>query len=134
MLGTRGLMIVNSEADGNFLFRSVSHQIYNTTKHHEMIRSTVVQYLRLEWQYFVSYVIDGDIFEHIECMSQNGCWGDDLEIQAMSEIYKCPVTIFSYSYEPMKTFHESVGSSTPMRLSYHNRSHYNSIAEKDRPY
>ena len=67
-------------------------------------------------------------------MSQNGFWGDDLEIQAMSEIYKCPVEIFAYSDKPMKTFHESVGSSTPMRLSYHGRSHYNSVVEKDRHY
>ena len=67
-------------------------------------------------------------------MSQDGYWGDDLEIQAISEICKCPAEIFSYSGEPMKTFHESAGSSTPMCLSYHGQSHYNSIVEKDRPY
>ena len=32
----------------------------------------------------------------------------------------------------MRTFHESVGTSAPLQISYHGQSHYNSIIVKDR--
>ena len=53
-------------------------------------------------------------------------WGDHLEIQAMSEIYNRPIEVYAMSDSPMKTFHEN-GDSTPLRLSFHGSSHYNSI-------
>lgn len=57
----------------------------------------------------------------------NGIWGDDLEIQALSEIYNRPIEIYAYQTEPMRTFHETDGGEEPIRLSYHGQSHYNSI-------
>ena len=134
LLKIRDMIIVEVEGDGNCLFRSVSHQLYNTTDHHALIRRIVIQYLSLEREYFSQFVIDGDtkFDEYLEHTQRNGAWGDDLEIQAMSEIYNCPVEVFAYSNEPMRTFHESVGSQAPLRVSYHGRSHYNSIVEKDR--
>jgi hypothetical protein len=66
-------------------------------------------------------------------------WGDDIEIQALSEIYNRPIEIYSHSKEPLKTFHETAGSHSritdrelnsnlyPIKLSYHGRQHYNSL-------
>ena len=39
-------------------------------------------------------------------MAKNGSWGDDVEIQALSEIYDCPIQIYAYSTKQMRTFHE----------------------------
>ena len=65
----------------------------------------------------------------------NGVWGDDVELQALSEIYERPIEIYAYRAEPMRTFHEedqaiggaSLGPRNPIRLSYHGNEHYNSI-------
>jgi hypothetical protein len=72
-----------------------------------------------------------------------GVWGDDIEIQALSEIYNRPIEIYSHSIEPLKTFHETDKSYTrgtdrginhkwlPIRLSYHGKAHYNSLTPID---
>lgn len=68
------------------------------------------------------------IEEYVERKRQNGIWGDDIELQALSEIYGRAIEIFSYSKEPMRTFHEHCDSQVePIRLSYHGKSHYNAL-------
>lgn len=58
----------------------------------------------------------------------DGIWGDDVEIQALSEIYNRPIEIYLYSVKPMRTFHEvSYNRNDPIKLSYHGKSHYNSV-------
>eukprot|EP00483_Globobulimina_turgida_P000596 UN00596 len=65
-------------------------------------------------------------------MSRNGIWGDNLEMQAFSEIYGRSIEIYAYDDKPMKTFTLSNNNNgndklPPIRLSYHCNSHYNSI-------
>lgn len=90
-----------------------------------------MRYLEAECEYFKSFIEDGSTTfeEYIKRKSQDGVWGDDVEIQALSEIYDVPIEIYAYSNKPMKTFHESrdEGEQRVLRLSYHGMSHYNSI-------
>jgi OTU domain-containing protein 5 len=44
--------------------------------------------------------------QYVQCKRQDKVWGDDIEIQALSEIYNRPIEIYAYSTEPMRTFHE----------------------------
>ncbi len=37
----------------------------------------------------------------------SGVWGDDVELQALSEIYDRPIEIYSGGNKPLKTFHEN---------------------------
>eukprot|EP00330_Aristerostoma_sp_ATCC50986_P011944 CAMPEP_0114591886 /NCGR_PEP_ID=MMETSP0125-20121206/13839_1 /TAXON_ID=485358 ORGANISM="Aristerostoma sp., Strain ATCC 50986" /NCGR_SAMPLE_ID=MMETSP0125 /ASSEMBLY_ACC=CAM_ASM_000245 /LENGTH=121 /DNA_ID=CAMNT_0001790231 /DNA_START=773 /DNA_END=1138 /DNA_ORIENTATION=+ len=86
--------------------------------------------MEFEKDFYKNYVIGGEngFNDYLERKRKDGCWGDDLEIQAISEIYGTPVEIYAYSNEPMRTFHEvSEGQKEPCRLSYHGKSHYNSI-------
>lgn len=64
----------------------------------------------------------------MENKKKDGVWGDDVEIQALSEIYNRPIEIYVYSCKPIRTFHESsFDGYDPIRLSYHGKSHYNSV-------
>ena len=49
---------------------------------------------------FVDQYEFDSIESYLEFMRENKTWGDDLEIQAMSEIYRRPIYIYSYSSEP----------------------------------
>jgi len=51
----------------------------------------------------------------------------------MSEIYDRPIEIYAYSTESMRTFHEQEDERNrkPIRLSYHGKSHYNSVVNLD---
>lgn len=88
-----------------------------------------MEYIQSEKEYFQNFIVGGqETFDaYIHRKLQNGVWGDDLEIQALSEIYNRPIEIYAYSNEPMRTFHEQEEGNEPFRLSYHGRCHYNSI-------
>lgn len=129
LLAEAGLEVFPIEGDGNCMFRSVSHQLYGSSQHHAVIRAKTLEYMRIEREYFANF-IDGGLErfdEYIEYMSRNGAWGDDTEIQAMSEMYDRPFYIYAYSATPMRTFHEVEGSLPPIKVSYHGKCHYNSV-------
>ncbi|KAL4467723.1 hypothetical protein ABPG74_013058 [Tetrahymena malaccensis] len=68
---------------------------------------------------------------YVQEMSENGTWGDNIEIQIISEIYQRSVEIYvAFQETPMRTFHENQDKfkvNEPIRLSYHGECHYNSI-------
>jgi OTU domain-containing protein 5 len=134
LLLEKDLIIVDVESDGNCLFRAVSHQLYGTTEHHGIIRRYVYDYMSIEREYFSQFIVGGleGFDEYLRYQTQNGAWGDDCEIQAISEIYNRPVEIYAYANTPMRTFHENEGEGRPMKLAYHGQSHYNSITSKDK--
>eukprot|EP01016_Furgasonia_blochmanni_P024276 TRINITY_DN2615_c0_g1_i7.p1 TRINITY_DN2615_c0_g1~~TRINITY_DN2615_c0_g1_i7.p1 ORF type:complete len:360 (-),score=51.03 TRINITY_DN2615_c0_g1_i7:1066-2145(-) len=134
-LAKKGLLIKEIDTDGNCLFRAISEQIYGTEEFHKLIRRICMDYIDIEREYFKNYIIGGiaKIDDYLHRKRQDGVWGDDVEIQALSEIYGRPVEIYAYSAEPMRTFHESALTAVePMRISYHGKSHFNSIKRMGR--
>lgn len=86
-----------------------------------MVRLKCMEYILNDKEYFSSFIVGGlsQIESYVSRKRMNGVWGDDLEIQALSEIYNRPIEIYAYQVEPMRTFHESDGGEEPIRLSYH---------------
>lgn len=68
------------------------------------------------------------IEDYIEHKKNEGVWGDDLEIQALSEIYQKNILIYCYDVQPIKRIGSIEGE--VIRLSYHCNSHYNSIKKR----
>ncbi|XP_022728068.1 OTU domain-containing protein 5-like [Durio zibethinus] len=57
-------------------------------------------------------------------------YGNNVEIQALLEMYKRPIHVYSYSIEPINIFHGSYNiDPLPIRLSYHHGNHYNSLVD-----
>jgi hypothetical protein len=133
------LRVKEIAGDGNCLYRAIAHQVYGDENHYEIAKAKCLDYIELERDFFSQFIEDGkNKFEDYISMKRiNGVWGDDIEIQAMSEIYNRPVQIYSHSIEPLKTFHESnksfnryderVPKLPPLKISYHGSSHYNSL-------
>jgi len=128
-LRDKNLEIIVVSGDGNCLFRAVAHQVYGDESLHSVIRAKVIEYLAVERNYFFEYV-DENYELYLDRMKLDGTWGGNVEIQAMCEIYGRPIEIFAYSATPMRTYTNEIVNLTPkppIRLSYHTRSHYNSI-------
>ena len=126
------LEIKKITGDGNCLFRAISHQVYGTDKYHKIIREKCMDYIEVQKRFFEEF-IDGDFEEYIKKKRKDGIWGDDIELEAISEIYNRPIEIYSGSEKPLRCFHEDKHFDenqyilTPIRLSYHGQKHYNSI-------
>lgn len=118
--------------DGNCLFRSFSDQLYGTPEHHALVRDRCSKYIASERFYFEQFVAEPfDTF--LARIQREGEWGDDVEIEALSEIYDCRVEIYaSLSHSLMRTFHEACDAKWPhpIRLQYEGSAHYNSLAPR----
>lgn len=118
--------------DGNCLFRSFSDQVYGTPEHHALLRDRCSQYIASERNYFEQFVAE-PFDEFLARIQREGEWGDDVEIEALSEIFDCRVEIYaSFTHALMRTFHETCDAkwTHPVRLQYEGHSHYNSLAPR----
>ncbi|KAF8396383.1 hypothetical protein HHK36_018000 [Tetracentron sinense] len=102
----KGLEVKRMVEDGNCLFRAVADQVYGDTEVYDLTRQMCIDYM---------------------------VYGNNMEIQALCEMYNRPILIYSYSTEPINTFHGSYNTDTPpIRLSYHHGNHYNSLVDPRR--
>ena len=101
-----GMLVHDVGSDGNCLFRAIAHQAYGDEEEHRMVRIRCMDYIQKEGDYFKGF-IEGGLEAYANHKKVNGVWGDDIEIQAMSEIYDRPIEIYAYDTKPMKTFHEA---------------------------
>ena len=100
------MLVHDVGSDGNCLFRAIAHQAYGDEEEHRMVRIRCMDYIQKEGDYFKGF-IEGALEAYVNRKKLNGIWGDDVEIQAMSEIYDRPIEIYAYDTKPMKTFHEA---------------------------
>lgn len=102
------MKILDVGGDGNCLFRSIAHQAYGDEEQHRMVRIRCMQYILTEKDYFSSFIEGGaaKVEEYVQQKEKNGIWGDNIEIQAMSEIYDRSIEIYAYDSKPMNIFHE----------------------------
>ncbi|PRP89089.1 hypothetical protein PROFUN_01809 [Planoprotostelium fungivorum] len=132
------LEVKSMGADGNCLFRSVADQIYGDQEMHDQVRERCMNYMSQERDHFGPFV-DEDFDQYIERKKRDRCFGNHLEIQAIGEIYNRPVIIYQWkdddAVEEIKLFEGAVEGedNPPIRLSYHDKNHYNSIIDPDNP-
>lgn len=128
----RGFDIIEVEPDGACLFRSVSDQLYGDQEMHVVVRKSCCDYMEMNQDYFQHFITED--FEHyIRRKRQPHTHGNHVEIQAMSEQYCRLFEIYEYSTTPKKTFEFTdemdAEPQAPIRLSYHNGNHYNSVRD-----
>ncbi|CAG5112120.1 Oidioi.mRNA.OKI2018_I69.chr2.g6372.t1.cds [Oikopleura dioica] len=127
LLEERGFEIIDVQADGACMFRSVADQIYGDESMHDVIRHRCCDYMALNADYFRNWVTE-NFEDYISRKRLLHTHGNHIELQAMSELYLRKFEIFEYSPIANQTFDCSEPSHyTPIRLSYHNGNHYNSI-------
>jgi hypothetical protein len=116
--------------DGNCLFSSVSDQVYGTDKHSSIIREKCMDYIEKNKLFYSQFIEGGEtqIPAYIQRKRKNGIWGDNLEIQALSEIYNRPIEIYVNVDKPIRSFcNDGDKTRYPIKISYHGNKHYNSI-------
>ena len=114
-------------SDGNCLFSSISDQVYGTYKHNSIIREKCMDYIEKNAIFFSQYIEGGEkqMPAYIERKRKGGIWADNLEIEALGEIYQRSIEIYINPDKPILIGPDR--KKFPIRISYHGNKHYNSI-------
>ncbi|XP_068658907.1 OVARIAN TUMOR DOMAIN-containing deubiquitinating enzyme 6-like [Aristolochia californica] len=128
----KGLEVKRMVEDGNCLFRAVADQVYGDTEAYDLTRQMCIDYMERERDHFSQFITEG-FTSYCKRKRRDKVYGNNVEIQALSEMYNRPIHIYSYSTEPINIFHGSYNTDTPpIRLSYHHGNHYNSLVDPRR--
>ncbi|KAL8501117.1 hypothetical protein ACS0TY_020617 [Phlomoides rotata] len=128
----KGLEVRKMLEDGNCLFRAVADQVYGDSELYDLVRQMCIDYMERESDHFSQFLTEG-FTSYCKRKRRDKVYGNNMEIQALSEMYNRPIHIYSYSTEPINIFHGSYNTDTPpIRLSYHHRNHYNSLVDPRR--
>jgi hypothetical protein len=131
-LKKRGLEVVEQEGDGNCLFRAVSLQVYGDSDSHMDVRRRCLDFMAKDEAHFAPFIQNESFHSYIRRKRKNGVHGNNLEIQAISELYNRPVEVFipKNGSEPINIFQSDYKTSDiPIRLSYHDGNHYNAVID-----
>ena len=129
----KGYEVKRMTDDGNCLFRAVADQVYGDSEAYDLVRQMSIDYMERERDHFSQFITEG-FTSYCKRKRRDKVYGNNVEIQAMSEMYNRPIHIYSYSTEPINTFHGSYDTDTPpVRLSFHHGNHYNSLVDPRRP-
>ncbi|XP_021720524.1 OTU domain-containing protein 5-like [Chenopodium quinoa] len=125
----KGLEVKRMLEDGNCLFRAVADQVYGDSEAYDLTRQMCIDYMEREEDHFSQFIIEG-FTSYCKRKRKDKVYGNNAEIQALSEMYNRPIHIYSYSTEPINIFHGNYDTDVPpIRLSYHNGNHYNSLVD-----
>ncbi|GAB4859803.1 OVARIAN TUMOR DOMAIN-containing deubiquitinating enzyme 6 [Ancistrocladus abbreviatus] len=128
----KGLEVKRMVGDGNCLFRAVADQVYGDSEAHDLTRQMCIDYMERERDHFSEFITEG-FTSYCKRKRRDKVYGNNVEIQALSEMYNRPIHIYSYSTEPINIFHGSYNTDLPpIRLSYHHGNHYNSLVDPRR--
>jgi len=146
-LAQLGMHVIEIVGDGNCLFRAVAHQMYLDQEKHVELRASCCAHMLKHRQRFEAFCSD-NFDSYIKHLSNDGVWGDHLEIKALEEIFDRIIIIYEaegtkitpMNYVNVEEQEALNGKSTssyttmkrdleiePILLSYHGRVHYNSI-------
>ncbi|KAF5470936.1 hypothetical protein F2P56_011423 [Juglans regia] len=128
----KGFEVKRMLEDGNCLFRAVADQVYGDSENYDLTRQMCIDYMERERDHFSQFITEG-FTSYCKRKRRDKVYGNNVEIQALSEMYNRPIHIYSYSTEPINIFHGSYNTDTPpIRLSYHHGNHYNSLVDPRR--
>lgn len=82
------------QADGNCQFRALSVQLYGDEAHHTSLRDLVVKQLRERQDRYAGYML-GTYEEYLERMARDGEWGDNVTLQAASDLLQCEIHVLT---------------------------------------
>ena len=94
-----GYFIREVGGDGNCLFRSVSDQMDNTEKNHKLYREICIDYMKKNQDEFAPFIEDDETYDkYLERMGEDGEWGGNLEIYALSKALNANFYIYIHKH------------------------------------
>jgi hypothetical protein len=127
-----GLRIVDMTGDGNCLFRSVCDQMEGSADAHGKTRRECVAFLRQFSDEFRPFLDteEQSFDDYCKEMSEDGEWGGNAELQAMSLGFRVNIVIHQLDKPRWEVVNWPLSQKT-IHLSYHNGEHYSSVRPRE---
>ncbi|XP_075992445.1 deubiquitinase OTUD6B [Anticarsia gemmatalis] len=141
----KGLRIFTIPSDGDCLYKAIAHQMAIRRQQEisvDNLRKSVADYIRLNKDDFIPFMSNPDTFEmltddefqeYCDKIENTKVWGGQLEIRALSNCLKCPITIIQATGP--EAIEQGVEFEGPaLNITYHRHmyrlgEHYNSTVQ-----
>lgn len=132
-LAKEGLKVVPMKADGNCLFRAIALQIYGDVEMHDSVRRSCMDFMEKDSSHFQPFVTTNESYDaYIARKRQDGCHGNNAEVQACAEVFNRPIHIYTPDSSEALNIFQADSPELPIRLSYHDE-HYNAVVDPKTP-
>jgi len=129
-LAKANLIVREIKGDGNCLFRAVSDQLTGYQTDHKVYRDECVKEYKNNAEGYEPFLVDETLEEYREKISQDGEWGGNLELIALSRRLCIDIIVHQYNRPRFEIHYEGSPVQT-IHISYHEGDHYNSIRRSD---
>ena len=136
-LEEKGYLIKEIPADGNCLFRSIAHQLAGDDCNHNFYRSLAVVHMKARKSHFEGFIydfgFDGTFEEYLNSMAEDGEWGGQNELVALSTVLNCKIILLKETKETIvvNTSQNNNDTKTLHLAFYQKKSHYFSLVKND---
>ncbi|TIC55564.1 hypothetical protein E3Q04_01490 [Wallemia mellicola] len=134
ILESHGLRKVNIPGDGYCLFKSLSHQLYNSQFEHDIVRERVLRWLSLNGEEEeVRMLVDTQNYisvdDHVHQLSlDRSIWGDHLDVKGCASAYDCNINVFTpYGKEIVSPL--NCPTNNDLNIVFDGRSHFDSTTK-----
>ncbi|NXC48958.1 OTUD4 protein, partial [Penelope pileata] len=124
-LRSQGLYRKRVAKDGSCLFRAVAEQVLHSQSRHIDVRMACVDYLRKHREKFEAF-IEGPFEEYLKCLENPQEWVGQVEISALSLMYKKDFIIYQEPNASPSHVTEN-GFSDKVLLCFSNGNHYDIV-------
>ena len=89
-----GLSRARMARDGNCLFRCYAQGVFSDQSLHSNVRRQLCDALDRDWEGYKEFVPNKSKREYLDYLKQDGTYGGELEILALSELYGIGTQVF----------------------------------------
>ncbi|KII75058.1 OTU domain-containing protein 5-A [Thelohanellus kitauei] len=128
------LEIYEVKQDGSCLFRAISYLMYGDEEHHLTLRQRCIKYIDNQWSNFRDFITE-DKYGYLQRKSLASCYGNHIEITALSSLLNVQIQIYDDNLAHISTIGQSPPDNSPriLCLCYRNRCHYDAVIDVNHP-
>ena len=129
-----GLRILEVDADGNCLFRSLCDQLPGyRPRDHAAVRRAIMAHEEVASDQYKWFVEDDEPWDdYLARLRRESEWGGNIELVAAANHFSCDVVVHQLGAPRLEIRADaSSGATRTLHLSYHGESHYNSVRRAD---
>lgn len=90
-----GMKALPVQGDGNCQFRALSQNVFCHQENHAILRMQIIDHLKKHSEHYQDFAAGEPFQQYLKRMSHDGAWGDNLTLQAASNVLGRTIIVFT---------------------------------------